>query len=143
MILRVPNPQADQVAAEIEAALLASLAVTNTQSENSSFVLEERAPDGRLLAGLTASTSYGWLLVKTLWVDDALRGQGMGRRLMQAAEDKGREIGCHGAWLDTSNPEAHAFYRRLGYSDFGTLQNTPGYHPENHSRWFMKKRLNT
>ena len=90
---------------------------------------------------MVASTSYGWLLVKMLWVDSAWRRTRVRTRLMAAVEEKGREIGCHAAWLDTSSAEARAFYLRLGYTVFGTLENEGGDVPAGHTRWFMRKRL--
>lgn len=125
----------------IETELLRSLREDLLQAENTSFVLSARDAEGRLIGGLVASTSYGWLLVKELWVDKAHRGRSLGRSLMARAEEKARSIGCHGAWLDTSNPDARAFYARLGYEAFGYLANAAGQHPETHRRWFMKKAL--
>ena len=55
--------------------------------------------------------------VTALVVDEALRGQGVGRRLMAAAEEELRGAGC-GLLEITSNArrlDAHAFYERLGY----------------------------
>jgi len=128
-------------AATIEAALMRSLHEMLPQAENSSFVLSAKSSDGGLVGGLTASTSYGWLLVKTLWVAEINRHQGLGRSLMNAAETKALDIGCHSAWLDTSSPDAMQFYRQLGYQTFGRLSNTTSQHPETHQRWFMKKQL--
>ena len=84
----VPAAAFPSAAAEIERALLASLAEANEQSTNLSFAVEARA-DGRRIGGVVASTSYGWLLVKMLWVDRAWRRAGVGARLMAAAEEKG------------------------------------------------------
>ncbi|WP_422378197.1 GNAT family N-acetyltransferase [Roseibium sp.] len=137
----VPAEDEDSVAADIERHLLAALARSNTQSRNEPFVLSVTLPDGDMVAGLTAVTSYGWLLIKTLWVKDSLRGKGFGRQLVTAAETRGLEFGCSNAWLDTSNPAAHAFYLKLGYSDFGVLENDADTFPPEHRRWFMKKRL--
>ncbi|MBO9427030.1 GNAT family N-acetyltransferase [Labrenzia sp. R4_1] len=130
-----------EVTAEIERNLLASLSGLNSQATNSTLVLSRRDPNGNLVAGLSGSTSYGWLLVKLLWVHRGLRGTGVGTVLMGEAEERAKAIGCHGAWLDTSNQAARDFYRRLGYSDFGLLSNSPGNDPEGHCRWFMKKSL--
>ena len=137
----VPAGEAGPVSDQIEARLLEALAVTNTQSVNSGFTLACHGDDRTLLGGLTASTSYGWLLIKTLWVNEANRGTGLGRKLMLEAEARGRDLGCHAAWLDTSSSTAHGFYQRLGYKDFGTLRNEPGDIPKDHSRWFMMRRL--
>jgi len=130
-----------QAAAEIENALLGSLHATLPQSENTSVILTASDDKGSMIAGLTASTSYGWLLIKTLWVSEANRSAGLGRALMSCAEAKAKSVGCHGSWLDTSNPSAKAFYDRLGYETFGTLENALGQHPSSHRRWFMKKTL--
>lgn len=125
----------------LESELLASLRNSLPQGENSSFILSAKDPTRKVIGGLTASTSYGWLLVKVLWVDNEYRGLGLGRSLMQRAEQKGIELGCRGAWLDTSNPNAMDFYLKLGYEMFGLLSNIEDQQPENHKRWFMKKSL--
>ncbi len=126
---------------QIEAELLCSLRDTLPQAGNERFVLSARIGSGRLVGGLAASTSYGWLLIKVLWVDEAFRRRSLGRTLMECAEEKAKAFGCHGTWLDTSNPAARNFYEKLGYSTFGRLANGPGQHPEGHRRWFMQKLL--
>ncbi|MEO1250227.1 MAG: GNAT family N-acetyltransferase [Pseudomonadota bacterium] len=128
-------------AAAIEGELLRSLRSALPQSENTSIVLIiDNGSDG-LVGGLTASTSYGWMLVKTLWIAESERGKGYARALMRNAEERARALGCHGAWLDTSNPAARRFYAQLGYQSFGQLENADGQHPPSHRRWFMKKHL--
>ncbi len=140
--MRIMIEEADAAVAEaVESSLLASLRETLPQSKNTGFVLSARGDDSRLAGGLTASTSYGWILIKTLWVADDRRKQGIGRSLMREAEARGKALGCHAAWLDTSNPDAMRFYERLGYAEFGVLSNKEGQSPETHQRWFMKKNL--
>ncbi len=126
---------------EIETELLKSLRSHLAQSTNTGFSLEIRDDSHQLIGGLTASTSYGWLLVKTLWVKDEYRGTGLGRSLMAAAEGKAVELECHSIWLDTSSPDALHFYQTLGYEVFGEIGNTPEQYPPEHRRWFMKKSL--
>jgi GNAT superfamily N-acetyltransferase len=57
------------------------------------------------------------LLVEAVRVSGELRGQGIGRRLMEYAHERGRARGCALAQLtsDKQRPEAHRFYRSLGY----------------------------
>lgn len=57
------------------------------------------------------------LLVEAVRVDSALRGQGIGRLMMEHAHERGRARGCALAQLtsDKQRPEAHRFYRNLGY----------------------------
>lgn len=124
---------------ELEQNLLNSLSRTLPQSDNSSFVLTVKDSLDQLIGGLTASTSYGWLLVKVLWVNDKYRDHGLGRALMHDAEYKAKQLGCHGAWLDTSNPDAMLFYQSLGYTSFGQLENSSSQYPPGHCRWFLRK----
>ena len=137
----VPVPAHSDVTKEIEENLLDSLARLNHQSTNSTIVLTRRDPAGALLAGVSGSTSYGWFLVKLMWVHEDLRRTGVGKVLMLEAEERARALGCHGVWLDTSNREAREFYIRLGYSEFGSLSNAPENEPVDHRRRFMKKSL--
>ncbi len=131
----------DVIANELDSELLKSLGEVLPQSSNTSFVLAIKDSSNNLIGGLTASTSYGWLLVKVLWVKNECRGTGLGRSLMKQAERKGIELGCHHIWLDTSNPEAMSFYQSLNYEIFGQLSNGPDQYPPSHCRWFMKKLL--
>lgn len=140
-VVEVDGRERSQVANAIETVLLASLARLNTQAENDTFVLVRKGERGALAGGVTGSTSYGWLLIKTLWVDEMHRGGGLGKQLVLAAEGRAREIGCHSAWLDTSSETARSFYSHLGYSDFGVLANEKDQPPTDHCRWFMKKAL--
>jgi len=129
------------LAATIEAQLLNALRSALPQGHNTSFVMSAEDQDGVVVGGLVASTSYGWLLTKCLWVAQDRRGEGVGHSLMAGAEQKARELGCHGAWLDTSSPEAMNFYLKLGYLAFGQLTNSDGQQPPFHRRWFMSKSL--
>ena len=69
------------------------------------------ARDGTsIVAGLAGETYSGWLFIRYLWVSDALRGQGIGRKLMSDAETRALERGCHSAWVDTFSFQAPGFY---------------------------------
>jgi len=125
----------------IESELLKSLRTELTQSTNSNLVLAAKDSKGNLIGGLAGSISYGWLLVKLLWVSDKFQELGIGRSLMDKAESEAFNYDCHSVWLDTSNPKAMKFYSSLGYETFGQLSNKESQHPNDHSRWFMKKQL--
>jgi len=101
------------------------------------LVVEVRDDANTVIGGLWGNTSYGWLFTQLLVVPAALRGQGVGTAVMQLAESESVARGCHGAWLDTFEFQARAFYERLGYVCFGELPN----YPNGFSRFFMKKKL--
>ncbi|APQ11885.1 GNAT family N-acetyltransferase [Pseudomonas oryzihabitans] len=89
------------------------------------------------LGGLWGYTSYGWLYVQLLAVDEGVRGQGAGRELLLRAEAEAISRGCHGAWLDTHEFQARGFYERLGYELFGELAD----YPPGFARYFLRKAL--
>jgi GNAT superfamily N-acetyltransferase len=93
-----------------------------------------RAPDGALLGGLYGAMMWGWLMVDGLWVAEELRGRGLGRRLLLAAEAAAIERGCRGAWLGTFDFQARGFYERLGYTVFAELADCPPGHTHYHLR---------
>src|ERR1700733_9515526 len=45
---------------------------------------------GGIAAGLAGETYSGWLFIRYLWVSEARRGQGIGRKLMGGAEARAR-----------------------------------------------------
>lgn len=110
-------------------------------SDATPLILLAREEGGTEVGGLVGSTSYGWLLVKMLWVAEEFRGRGIGAGMMAQAEAMARARGCHGAWLDTSSARAERLYIRLGYEPFGVLANGSGDTPEGHRRAFLAKRL--
>jgi len=140
-VLLTVEADPDAFAEEIEAHLLASLRQNIPASDYATFSIVARNAEGEILGGLIGGTSYGWLLVKMLWVADEARGQGLGTRIMTLAEDVVRGRGCHGAWLDTSSRRARRFYEKLGYEAFGILENRDGERPEGHARFFLSKRF--
>jgi GNAT superfamily N-acetyltransferase len=91
---------------------------------------------GTIVAGLAGETYCGWLFVRYLWVSEVLRGKGLGRRLMEAAERRALDRGCHSVWLDTFSFQAPGFYRKLGYEAFGELDWS-----DEHKRIFLRKSL--
>jgi ribosomal protein S18 acetylase RimI-like enzyme len=81
--------------------------------------------DRRVLGGAYGDTHYGWLYLSLLWVDEAWRGQGWGRRLVEHFEAEGVARGCRATWVDTYEFQAPRFYQRLGYLEFGRLEDFP------------------
>lgn len=87
--------------------------------------------------GILAYLNWNWLDISLLWVDDALRGCGHGRKLMQDMEAIGVARGCRHAHLDTFSFQAKTFYESLGYEVFASLSD----YPPGHARYFLKKSL--
>lgn len=80
---------------------------------------------GRKFAGLTGETFGNWLCIRFLFVGEAFRGQGLGSRLLEAAENEARQRGCKYAFVDTFSFQAPAFYEKHGYREVFTLEDYP------------------
>jgi putative N-acetylmannosamine-6-phosphate epimerase/predicted GNAT family acetyltransferase len=98
------------------------------------FLLDERR---RVRAGLVGITRWNWLLIETLWVEESLRRQGFGSKLMQIAEQEARRRGCTEAILDTFSLQAKGFYEALDYQVFAHVDDDPS----GYSFYQLKKML--
>jgi GNAT superfamily N-acetyltransferase len=86
-------------------------------------------------AGVRFVLAFELLFVNWLWVADPYRKHGVGSRLMAGTEAAAREHGCRAAYLDTFTFQAPKFYERLGYREFGRLNDFP---PDHSRIWFSK-----
>lgn len=73
--------------------------------------------------------------VKRMWVDPAVRGQGLGRRLLAHLTDLAREAGLRRMVLDTAEDlaAARALYVREGFVETGPYNTNPDAH-----HWFSR-----
>ena len=96
-----------------------------------------RDPGRQIIAGLHGWTWGGTGYVDTFWVREDLRRQGLGKRLLKAAEDEAVRRGCRVMQLSTHSYQAPDFYPRVGYEQIGAL---PGW-PAGSTRFFFQKPL--
>jgi ribosomal protein S18 acetylase RimI-like enzyme len=107
-------------------------------SANTPLTFFVRDDAGLVIAGVHGNYGeFGWLYVSSLWVSEGARSSSYGTRLMEHIEAAAIENGCQNAYLDTFSFQAVEFYKRLGYTIFGVLEDFP---PE-YSRCFLRKRL--
>jgi GNAT superfamily N-acetyltransferase len=92
---------------------------------------------GEILGGAKGRTSLGLLFVELFWLPEALRGSGLGSRILRMMEEEGRRRGCRSAVLLTISFQAPEFYRRHGWRVFGDIPCDP----PGTSRVFMTKDL--
>jgi GNAT superfamily N-acetyltransferase len=74
-----------------------------------------------------------------LFVPQSLRGLGVGSALMGSAEAEAeaQRRGCRGVCLDAFSCQAAPFYRKIGFTLFGVLDDFP----PGHRRLYFRKRL--
>ena len=80
-----------------------------------------RSDAGALTAGGYAELLLGLAEIRAVWVEEARRGQGLGRAVMQALEGAARERGAEQAFLYTYSFQARGFYEGLGYRLLASL----------------------
>lgn len=96
-----------------------------------------RDDDGSVAGGLKGKSQFAWLFVDWLWIRADRRGQGIGHRLLAAAEEEARARGCAGVYLGSFTFQAPDYYKRAGYSEFGRIDGFP----PGHALVFLLKRL--
>jgi GNAT superfamily N-acetyltransferase len=82
-----------------------------------------RTDDGRLVGGVRGFVFLDWLRIELLFVDEGVRRTGLGRRLLEDAEEKAWKLGAKHAVLETFEWQARAFYVKQGYEEFARLEN--------------------
>jgi len=88
----------------------------------------------QLVAGLTGNINWNWMYIEKLAVDRAWRKRGLGSSLTEAAIQYAAEQHCRGIWVDTFTFQAPAFYTRLGFVEFGRIEQFPN----GHARIFLR-----
>lgn len=91
-----------------------------------------RNSEGRAVAGLLGYTVWDWFQVDALWVEESMRGRGLGTRLLAEAEHRAVARGCGKARLDTFDFEARSFYEERGYVVYAELVDFPSGHRQFH-----------
>ena len=94
-----------------------------SKSEPLNIYLEDE--DGNLVAGMVAETFGNWLEIEYLYVSDDLRGQGIGSKILEMAENESRNRGCKYSFVDTFNFQAPKFYEKHGYKEVFALKEYP------------------
>lgn len=99
--------------------------------------VKARDVDGSLAAGLSGWTWGQCMYVDLLWVRADRRGEGLGSRMIDAAEQEAVARGCLMVSLSSHSFQAPGFYLARGYVEVGR---TDGY-PVGHSQVHLVKQL--
>jgi len=108
-------------------------ATTERVAKKNGRILIAESADGKALGWAVAceeenevyvqadERTYGY--VAELYVIEEMRGQGVGRALIEGCEDWARERGLKVMMIGVlvKNPRAHAVYRGAGFADYATM----------------------
>jgi GNAT superfamily N-acetyltransferase len=96
-----------------------------------------RDDDGRIVAGICGSTWGGGAEIRQFWVEESRRNQGLGTKLLRAAEEEARRRGCRQMLLMTFSFQAPAFYTKHGFVVIAVVHD----YPRGHQNVLLRKRL--
>ena len=121
LILATETSPSESTIRAIESGLNAHSSSIGLSTDWSARWIIGRDAGGAVQAGIRFVLAFEWLFVNWLWVALPYRKHGIGSKLMAGAEAAAREEGCRAAYLDTFTFQAPKFYERLGYKEFGRL----------------------
>ena len=124
MYFRLENEES-QKAQEIKNLIRAYNRSKREEAESEPLNIYVEDEKGNLLAGLVAETFGNWLEIEYLFVKEELRGQGIGSKLLQGAENEAKNRNCRFAFVNTYQFQAPDFYKRYGYKEVFALQEYP------------------
>jgi GNAT superfamily N-acetyltransferase len=129
-----PRPDLHDLGRLEEEVAAAAIAAAGA-GEDEEFGLFVRDAGGTMLAGISGSTWGGCCQLQAMWVDPSLRGRGLARSLLAAAEEEARRRGCGMVMFLAYDLIAPAFYERFGYETVAVLDGCPA---GSATRWYRK-----
>jgi len=128
-----PDPADLAFLEERVAAAASAAAGSDDYGEFGVFV---RSDEDQVLAGISGIVWGGYCELQAMWVDESLRGRGLGRALMAEAEAEARRRGCTVIVSNGYDLLTEGFHERLGYETAGVIEDCP---TGSAARWFHKK----
>jgi len=103
--------------------------------DDEEFGIFVRDADGSIVAGISGIVWGGCCELQAMWVDEPLRGRGLGRALMARAEAEALQRDCTLVQFRAYDLLAPGLYERLGYETVGVIEGCPA---GSTARWFRK-----
>lgn len=104
-------------------------------SEWQSVAVFAKDEAGSIVGGALGEIGCDWLYLRILVVQENLRRQGIGSKILTAFEHEGHKQECVGVHLETLEFSARTFYEKHGYTMFAVQKN----YPKGYSRYFMER----
>ncbi len=94
--------------------------------EGLGFVIRDEA--GRMVGAAAGYTWAGISEIKQMWVDEACRGRGYGRALLDAMVGEARRRGVLRIWVASYDFQAPGLYERAGFKRVAEFEGWPEGH---------------
>ena len=103
--------------------------------KRTNLIHQVRDEEGKLVGGIFGSIAWDWLYIDLLWVDESVRGSGLGTELITLMEQTANAHGIRRYYLGTTSFQARGFYEKMGYTVCGEIEDFP----PGHTNYFLKK----
>ena len=90
-----------------------------------------------LLGGALCIINYNWIYIDYLYVNEQMRGQDIGTKLINKIEQYAKENNLTGLYTETFDFQARPFYEKNGFKVIGCYENMP----PNSKLWLLQKAL--
>jgi GNAT superfamily N-acetyltransferase len=124
-ILLTDAPTADELAAIRGPLDQFNLAACGISDQRPLALLVRDPASDQVVGGLTGRSSRGMLFIDVFFLPEAMRGNGLGSKLLRMAEEEGRRRGCRTGLLHTNSFQAPGFYQKHGWREFGRFPTEP------------------
>jgi GNAT superfamily N-acetyltransferase len=125
----MPSIAVERTVGTTKRAVLGGLLRYNTQKMGKQkykrIAISLRESD-EIVGGIVGEVWTAVLFIQLFWMEQKFRGNGHGRKLIEAIEDEARRFGATRSYLDTMSVQAPGFYRACGYQEFGSIDGYPG-----------------
>lgn len=101
------------------------------------FSIFLKSDSGKVFGGIQALLDTESVYIDVLWVEEDLRKQGYGTKLLDAAEREAIKNGCIFSLVDTWDFQAEEFYLKNGYEQIGEIKK----YWHGHSKIFLRKNI--
>lgn len=137
--ISIESDSADELRQAVDSGLFAYNDEFAGPMGNRMLMIGARDPRQKIIGGLVANlqTGWKWIHIQRLWVDETYRRAGIGRRLLDRAEEEAKKLGILYAAVDTMEFQAPAFYEKQGYSVYAVMED----YPYGHRKFLMRKTL--
>ncbi len=122
---------------ELRARLDHSNEAFNPQRDGRKFVISLHE-NGKLKGGLSFTVDWSWIFITEVWLDQSIRSQGWGEKLINEMERFGKEENLKGAYVESTSFQNYMFYEQMGFERFGTIEEMPPGHTSYYYRKYLK-----
>ncbi len=101
------------------------------------FFVFAKNEENAVIGGVRATCFWNTMHIELLWLSEECRGKGMGKALIDSAENFAIKHNCEKVFVETTSWQAKPFYEKVGYKHIATLNDRP----KGHASHYLTKDL--